>query len=198
MISKNNSVNSTPAKQAEEQTPLANLQLLLHFLGFDTFLLPVKQDNPVEQLMISSGKDEDEKGFMLQLLFANDMLQATNLNAIKPKEDDIFYLQFVGSYPLEVKEEKLLEMFLLMSTFNKLMAVGTFDYTDQGLFYRYTLTNRGKQLDNQMIVELVNMMQFFFEEFGRVLINFAQNDQKLPEAVEELEKSLGKAINPNR
>jgi hypothetical protein len=189
--------NSSPeAKLA--QTPFEKLQTLLHFLGFETLLIPESAENPAEQLMISSGKEEDEKGFMLQMMFISDLLKAANAEEFKEDKDSAVFLQFFSLYPVEVMQEKYWDLFRLMAIFSELLPMGNFGQNNDGIYFRYCFAVKGRELDNKLIVEMLNIMRFFLDKYGMKLVDFASNDKSVEDTIHETELEIGRAAGHNQ
>jgi len=104
---KQNFEKAKAAKEAEKpQNPKGMLERLYHFcdyLDFDAALVPVSEENPVENLIVSVGEKSPDDGetelskdylddhTMIQIMYINDHVDLMDKNEYPKKEKKIFH-----------------------------------------------------------------------------------------------------------
>ncbi len=168
------------------------IQTNLNQAGYDTYLMPKNDENAVEQLLISISEKTEEKSdveHVTQLMFVNDFLEASNIETGK---SDYLIAQFFTTLPFKLKQEKILELYQLLSVFNRIVPVGYFGISDEeGAFHRYSVVTKGREIDPGIVTEIISMISFFVNRIAGKLSALAAGEKNLAEVLAELEQVLG-------
>lgn len=165
---------------------------VLNYVGFKSYYMKPDENNPVEQIFVSTNLDFLPNDFdeqpLLQIMYVSDFAKAME---DEPIEGDISpILQFFVTLPInELSNQKKSEIHELLSVATKLCHIGHFSYNNiDGLFYRYSAMFYDKNIDDGLIVEAVQNINFLLNVFYEKIKLFINTDITLPEVIEDIEK----------
>jgi hypothetical protein len=175
---------------------LSGMKLILGYVGYQTALLPVSDENPVEQLFVyipfsNEDVNEDEIPF-IQIMFPGDLIEKF---IEKDKNPDTSHLiQFYVPVPaITVSDEKISDLKEILSVFSKISPFGYFSFNkEDGIFYRYSFLTQERELDDVLTVEIVQFINFFLVQFIPKIKNFCNGSSTFEQIIEETEIALTK------
>ena len=180
-------------------TPFSRLAGVLQQLGLPARLIPASDESPVEQLLVSIDEatppDQDSR-YVLQMFFPSDVAEAARLAAGQPpNEDETAILQFMMSLGMQVPPDRQLEVYRLMSLFNRMLPVGAFDLTEEDVVYlRYALLADTKtDITIPQVVEVLELLGFFVPHMAPAIAAVLSGEQTREQAIEATERVLFEA-----
>ncbi|HEY9840101.1 MAG: YbjN domain-containing protein [Candidatus Sericytochromatia bacterium] len=180
-------------------TPFSRLAGVLQQLGLPAMLIPASDESPVEQLLVSIDEatppDQDSR-YVLQMFFPSDVAEAARLAASQPpNEDETAILQFMMSLGMQVPPDRQLEVYRLMSLFNRMLPVGAFDLTEEDVVYlRYALLADTKtDITIPQVVEVLELLGFFVPHMAPAIAAVLSGEQTREQAIEATERVLFEA-----
>lgn len=148
----------------------------------DTYLMPVTEENPIEQLLINLFPENEEENYFLHLAYINDILKDSKVE-LKEYEDS-YILQFYVVLPftiLDKEQEK--EMSYLLTKINAQLPQGSFGLNESQLVhYRYYLVSEEREVEPQLIIQLTKQIKQIIEKSLEPL-DLVINKQKSSEEV---------------
>ncbi len=176
------------------KTGLEGARLVLEYIGYNTFYVQPENDTPFEQLFVPIGKDEsyDDDRPIIQIFFISDMIHSEDSN-LKQEEENALILEFFVSLPLEkeLDNQKKNQIYELLAAFTNVVPIGNFGYSEKdGVFYRYNLMLPNKYIDDVVMVEIIQMIDFFIDSFYKKINLFAVSDVSIKKIIEESENEL--------
>lgn len=164
---------------AVHATELERLSTALGSVDYDTRVLHASDDIPLPTLLVALGVDEEERDRTLAisiLPFGHDDLDATAL------------LQFYVLLPFELVDATRTDVLAATAHVNAAMAIGHFAARGDELYYRYVHASAKDEQDgSEMIVELVQLIDFHQQHFGDYLEGILTDElslQVLPEVID--------------
>ena len=180
-------------------TPFSRLAGVLQQLGLPAMLIPASDESPVEQLLVSIDEatppDQDSR-YVLQMFFPSDVAEAARLAAGQPpNEDETAILQFMMSLGMQVPPDRQLEVYRLMSLFNRMLPVGALDLTEEDVVYlRYALLADTKtDITIPQVVEVLELLGFFVPHMAPAIAAVLSGEQTREQAIEATERVLFEA-----
>lgn len=154
-------------------------------LGYRTYHLPIDKDNSVEQLLVSLQPNlgENQDSAVIQVMFLNDMLK-------KISDNEPTILQFFVKIPVKPDESLHLELFKLLSAFTRVTPVGHFGIGEDGLFFRHTFLMLGKEINNKIFTETIQMISFFVTTFWNKIIDLFEGKKNLQQILDETSNEM--------
>jgi hypothetical protein len=167
------------------------IQTKLSEEGFNVQLIPVNENNPVEQCLVYLGKDNDSP--IIQMIFMNDMLKTSNFSSLNenPKTD---ILQFFSPFQIEVKNERNLDVYNLLSVFSRIIPIGYFGLSSEGVFYRYSQMIESGKVSSEVISEVVGIINFFVNDLFIKVKSLCEGEKTLEQILNETDKELIKKV----
>jgi hypothetical protein len=176
---------------------IGKIQAVLDYIGHRTYLLPPDNENRVEQLFVSLETENDldqelediehedaeivtaeeeeateEDVPLVHIVYLNDLARENEPEKIA---DDTFTLQFFVTLPVEIKAEHKSGLLELLAALNRFLAIGHFGWSGQeGVYYRYCLMSRQKEIDSVLLVEIMQMIGFIVNKFSPEISKMAQ------------------------
>jgi hypothetical protein len=197
-------------EQHIEKGMLERLYIWFDYLNFDAMLLPVKDENTVETLIISVGeKTADDGGpdlrpdylkdhTMVQIYYINDLVNALqkvqNPELVAPDRENYYILQFYTGMPIKFRLEKFWKVQQLLMAFNEILPIGSLGLDkNKQIYYRYTLITDVKEIELATAYDILQLIDFFMRRFRRKITHFVEGRARLQDILDELES--GKYIN---
>jgi len=176
-------MNNAPAElTARHEAQLTIMAAALRHEGREMRLVEANDDNPVPTLLVALGADEEARDRTLAMSlmpFGDEGLAATDL------------LQFYVQLPFDLTADTRTDVMAATADVNAAMAVGHFAVRKSELFYRYVMaTPNNGTVDDELLVELVNLIDFHQEHFGDYLEGVATGEiavQVLAEVIAQSE-----------
>ena len=191
----------TTSVEEELETPLEKLQVLLHYLGYETNRQVITPEIHYEALLVALDKkssEEEAPRFVCAIYFLEDVLRNPEIEQLQEELRNTATLQLITHLPLHLDTadpELALKAHQFIQRCNSTLPVGSFGISPEGQFYfRYALKGDDQNLSAPVVIDILSMMHFFLEKttplFERLLQEY---DVPLSHLVETLEISLTQA-----
>ena len=159
--------DNTDALTDTELTPLGSLIEPLEDLEYIATLHRVESDGLIETLHVLLDGAPDRTGllFNLEICIMNDLMQAFG---DEDEADEAIITQFMLVLPFSFTPESYLEVMRLCNIINRLLPVGAFGLSenDGAVYLRYCLTSASRYIDDVVIAETVQALEFACREYG--------------------------------
>jgi hypothetical protein len=173
---------------SNEPTPFTRIQQGLQARDFKTRLLPVSAGNQVERLFVIFGRDEQNRDYVLQLMFINDML---NIAGQRDQPGDAYLLQFALEFPFRVGEKELFsDLARLLLTMNRILPSGALglDETAHTVNFNYVLVCEDRAADDDVVAGITEMAMFFLHAFAPLIETVGNGSCSREQAIAQLQQ----------
>lgn len=177
-----------------KQTPLSRLGDILKKDDFVVHLNEKGPEIPFEQLFVSLGEDAQDRPFILQMLFVNDL---AGIMKLEEKAEDATLLQHFLIFPFIANAMTVPELSKLILMLNRIIPLGAFglDVNRGTPYYQYILAAPDREINQTVALEAVSMIGMFTMEFASKLEAVASGEKKAQDVIKELEE-IGLFIPP--
>jgi hypothetical protein len=178
--------------------PIAQIQAILDYVGYNTYLIPKGDENKIDNLYVSFKTDEDietddlninnindddewseddldsQELPLINLMFLNDISKESNDDL----ENDTYTLQFFISINNDNENVELDKLYEQFNNINHFLPIGHFGWKkEDGLYYKYCLMLKDKNIDSILLIETIELITFIFNKFSVDLINILNNKE---------------------
>ncbi|HHN93370.1 MAG TPA: hypothetical protein ENK17_01255 [Anaerolineae bacterium] len=169
------------------QSYLQAIAYALDTLGFEAQALPLEVDGKqTEHLVVHLLTDDRGRDVFAQLLFLSNLEEVIG-PAVEEIEDGegMDLLQVYAALPFDYEAEAVPHLARLMLAMNRYLPINGFGLDEELgiLFCRHVLFCPGGDVDVRVLVEVLDSMAFFIEEYGGVLEPVANGSGSLAEAL---------------
>ncbi len=183
------------------ETYFTRMAGVLDQLEMPTLILPVTEENQIEALLVSLDDppptEENPARFVAQLFFASDAVTAAyeQSGGPEPEEGETAILQFALALGLNCPETRHLDIYRLMSIYNRILPVGALDLNEENeLYVRYGLLADTKNaITIPQVVEVLEIFSFFIPIMADGLEDVIAGEATLEEAIAATERELIKS-----
>ncbi|MEO1998571.1 MAG: hypothetical protein ABGZ17_25280 [Planctomycetaceae bacterium] len=136
--------------------------------GYGAWTNPSGPDNQVAQFFCVVHIDEQDRNFVIQGFYPREMAEAMG---VEWGDVALKMLQLTMPLPFPVEESALSETALLLHMLNAVTPVGQFILSEQeqSVSYRAVLPHSDEMIEPSVVLEVVNMAQFFCTEYAQVI-----------------------------
>lgn len=178
--------------------PIAQIQAILDYVGYNTYLIPKGDENKIDNLYVSFKTDENIENDdlninnindddewseddldsqelpLINLMFLNDISKESNDDL----ENDTYTLQFFISINNDNENVELDKLYEQFNNINQFLPIGHFGWKkEDGLYYKYCLMLKDKNIDSILLIETIELITFIFNKFSVDLINILNNKE---------------------
>jgi hypothetical protein len=179
-------------------TSFERLKQLFDHVKIKNKFLPIGGTNQVEQMLVSftgyEHPDFKDKPIDVQLMYINDLNRL--LTGPDSTPDEFYIMQFYVSLHLQANEKMLPEMITLLLRFNPQLPIGAFEINDDNVvYYRYNYVSKQRDIDGNVIVQILQMIEFVTKVFGFHFLAVSSGKLTLEQSIEKSKTDLAIAAN---
>ncbi len=134
--------------------------------GYESYEVPLNEDNTKEQLVVVLEKDSD---LALTIFYLSDLLELANtdpdasLISQEFNDSKVDFLQFYIRFPFDFKKEAISDLARLILMANWSTPIGAFGMNESQkvIYYRHVLEVMGDEPSIDLVMETVNAMAYY-------------------------------------
>jgi Putative bacterial sensory transduction regulator len=156
-------------------TPISLLKEVIEDLEYSVELEPATEPAPFERLRVTLGTDRAGRPLVAQILFLNDVVLAQAGAEDLEETKDAILLQFMVLLPERVEAEHMGSVIDYLTQINRIVTVGSFGLSrpDGTVYFQYALALPEREVDDNVLIEVIQMIDFFVKKFGNEIIQIA-------------------------
>lgn len=179
------------AKPVQEKkiSEMERIKILLDYLGIVNEYIPKNEENKFEQIYISFlNEDQQPSGILLNLSFISDFDGTAELTE-EVKTHRLQFFALVGESKGD--QDNIIELMNLIVRFNNFLPIGLFGMNEENtVYFRYTLPSKERTTNNILLVEIIEMIEFYLFVLGNNIAEFLAKRKTHSQALEDGLNSL--------
>ncbi len=177
----------------EIQTDLPSINAFLAKNGYQTYFQPIDPPATLEQVVVYLGNGGAGKDFLLRIAGvgqADAIFEAELAAEVKPPA--FKSLQFTVALPQVVEPKAMDELARYILTVNSNLDMACFGLmeNERVMFYRYVYLTPLPSMNGEIVIAMVNTIQFMVETFFPLLVEVSLGKKTCKQLLQEAKKML--------